>query len=131
MSDIPEELRYAKSHEWVRREDDGTLTVGITQHAQEALGDMVFVELPEVGRQVNAGEECTVVESVKAASDVYSPIAGEIIAVNEVLVDSPEQVNQAPYGAGWLFRLRPTDLSPLNELLDAKAYAAQLEAEEG
>lgn len=127
MSEIPADLKYTKTHEWVRLNDDGTATVGITDYAQAQLGDMVFVEIPEVGRVVTAGEECAVVESVKAASDVYSPVAGEVIEVNEALTDHPELLNQDPYGEGWLFRLQPVE--PLDELLDADAYAA-LEAED-
>lgn len=129
MSEVPEGLKYTSSHEWVRAESDGTVTVGITDHAQELLGDLVFVELPEVGRGVGSGEECGVVESVKAASDVYSPLAGEITAVNEALTDAPELVNQSPFADGWLFRLRPADAAALDKLLDAKAYQAQLDDE--
>lgn len=125
MSNLPHELKYSKSHEWVREEDDGTVTVGITDHAQGLLGDMVFVELPELERVVNAEEECAVVESVKAASDVYSPVAGTIIEVNSAVEDSPELVNQDPYGDGWLFKL--SDVSGLDELLDADAYAEMVE----
>lgn len=129
MSNVPEELRYAKTHEWVRREDDGTVTVGITKHAQELLGDMVFVELPEVGQSVEADADCAVVESVKAASDVYAPVAGEVTAVNAELEGSPELVNQAPYGDGWLFRLRPNDISDVDGLMDAAAYSEMVEEE--
>lgn len=129
MSEVPEGLKYTSSHEWVRAESDGTVTVGITDHAQELLGDLVFVELPEVGRSVGSGEECGVVESVKAASDVYSPLAGEITAVNGALTDAPELVNQSPFADGWLFRLRPADSAALDRLLDAKAYQAQLDDE--
>jgi glycine cleavage system H protein len=125
MSNLPHELKYSKSHEWVREEDDGTVTVGITDHAQGLLGDMVFVELPELERVVNAEEECAVVESVKAASDVYSPLAGTVIEVNSAVEDSPELVNQDPYGDGWLFKLG--DISGLDELLDADAYAEMVE----
>lgn len=124
MSNVPEELKYSKSHEWVRREADGTVTVGITEHAQELLGDMVFVELPETGRAVAAEEDCAVVESVKAASDVYAPIAGEVTEVNSTLEDSPEIVNQDPYGEGWLFRMKPADEAEIDGLLDAAGYAA-------
>ena len=109
MSNIPSELRYATTHEWVRPEGDGTFTVGITEHAQELLGDMVFVELPEVGSQVSAGDDVAVAESVKAASDVYAPISGEIIAVNDELEDAPEQVNADPFGDGWLFKIKADD----------------------
>lgn len=130
MSEIPGELRYTRTHEWVRRLDDGTIQVGITDHAQGALGDMVFVELPEVGASLSGGDDCVVVESVKAASDVYAPVGGEVVAVNEAVANAPEVVNRDPYGDGWLFRLRPADASELNELLDAAAYQATLEADE-
>ncbi|WP_193073567.1 glycine cleavage system protein GcvH [Pseudomonas sp. FME51] len=126
MSDTPSELRYASSHEWTRQEADGTVTVGITNHAQDALGDVVFVELPEVGRQVQAGEECAVVESVKAASDIYAPVSGEVLANNEALVDAPELLNSDPYGAAWLFKIQPADASELDQLLDAEGYQASL-----
>ena len=126
MSDTPSELRYASSHEWSRQEADGTITVGITNHAQDALGDVVFIELPEVGRQLTAGEECAVVESVKAASDIYAPVSGEVIAVNEALADTPELVNEDPYGAAWFFRMQPTDTGELDKLLDAEGYQASL-----
>lgn len=127
MSNIPADLSYTKTHEWVRRNEDGTQTVGITDHAQAQLGDMVFVELPEVGRILPAAEECAVVESVKAASDVYSPVAGEVLEVNDALTEKPELINQEPYGAGWIFRMQPGE--SLDDLLDAAAYAA-LEAAE-
>lgn len=126
MSTIPAELRYASSHEWVREESDGTLTIGITDHAQDLLGDVVFVELPEVGRVVSAGEECAVVESVKAASDIYAPVSGEVIAVNESLDEAPEGVNGDPYGEAWFFKIKPSDSSELDKLLDAEAYGASL-----
>ena len=129
MSEIPSELRYTKSHEWVRSMDDGHLEVGISDHAQEMLGDMVYVELPEVGATVTAGDDCAVVESVKAASDVYAPISGEIVEVNSLLNDAPETVNSDPYGAGWLFRLQPVDDNEVNELLDAEGYSEVVEAE--
>ena len=128
MSNIPADLRYAASHEWARLEADGTVTVGISDHAQEALGDVVFVELPEVGAELAAGQEAGVVESVKAASDIYSPIAGEIVAVNEALVDSPELVNADPY-ANWFFKLKPSDVAELDKLLDAAGYQAAVEAD--
>jgi glycine cleavage system H protein len=118
---VPPELKYTENHEWVRVESDGALTVGITDHAQAALGDLVYVELPKVGRTVSAGEACAVVESVKAASDVYAPVAGEIIAGNDALSGAPESVNEDPY-AGWLFRMRPGDASTTATLLDAAAY---------
>lgn len=130
MSTIPAELKYSKSHEWVRREADGTVTVGITDHAQDLLGDMVFVELPEPGRRVKAGQECAVVESVKAASDVYSPVTGEVVAVNEAVSDNPELVNKEPYGEGWMMRLKPASVAELDALLDAAGYRAQVESEE-
>ena len=129
MSNIPENLRYTKSHEWVKAEDDGLVTVGITDHAQELLGDMVFIELPETGREVGTGEECAVVESVKAASDVYAPLAGRVVAVNDMLADAPETVNEDPYGDGWMFRIEPDDSAQLDDLLDAAAYS-DIEAED-
>ena len=129
MSEIPNELRFTKSHEWIRSMEDGSLEVGITDHAQEMLGDMVFVELPEVGSTLNGGDDCAVVESVKAASDVYAPITGEIIGVNNLLQDSPEAVNNDPFGDGWLFRIQPADAGELAEMLDAEAYTALVEAE--
>ncbi|HHM06396.1 MAG TPA: glycine cleavage system protein GcvH [Gammaproteobacteria bacterium] len=128
MSEIPADLHYSKSHEWLRQEEDGSYTVGVTDHAQDLLGDMVYVELPEVGRAVAAGEECAVVESVKAASDVYSPLAGKVVAVNEQLTDAPELVNKDPYGKGWLFRLRAA--GEVEGLLDAGAYREQIENED-
>lgn len=123
MSNAPANLKYTKSHEWVEKLNDGTMRVGITDHAQDLLGDMVYVEAPEVGRDVKAGEECAVVESVKAASDVYSPLSGEIVEVNETLTDNPDIVNKDPYGKGWIFRLRPTAADEWKKLLDADAYA--------
>jgi glycine cleavage system H protein len=128
MSNIPADLRYAASHEWVRLEADGTATVGISDHAQEALGDVVYLELPEVGSNLNAGQEAGVVESVKAASDIYAPISGVVIAVNQALTDSPEQVNSDPY-ASWFFKLQPSDAAELNKLLDAAAYTAACNTE--
>lgn len=122
MSDVPADLKYAKTHEWVRVEEDGTLTVGISEHAQELLGDMVYVEVPEVGAEVDAEQACAVVESVKAASDVYSPVTGEVIEVNETLADSPEIVNNDPYEAGWIMRVRPDKMDDLDQLMDADAY---------
>ena len=129
MSNIPVELKYAKTHEWARSNDDGSVTVGISDNAQDQLGDMVFIELPEVGQTVSAKEACAVVESVKAASDVYSPVSGEVVEVNESLADSPETVNQDAYGAGWLFRVQPTDAGELDGLMDGDAYAGFLEDE--
>jgi len=122
---IPTNLRYTSSHEWVRTEADGTVSIGITDHAQGALGDLVYLELPEVGRKLAAAEACAIVESVKAASDVYAPIAGEVVAVNEAVTKSPEQVNQDAYGA-WLFRMKPADASAAAKLLDARAYEATI-----
>ncbi|MEK9498504.1 glycine cleavage system protein GcvH [Photorhabdus sp. P32] len=130
MSNVPAELKYAESHEWVRAEGNGEYTVGITEHAQELLGDMVFVDLPEVGDGINLGDDCAVVESVKAASDIYAPLSGEIIAVNEALNDSPELVNSEPYNEGWLFRIKAADESELSSLLDAEGYQALLDEEE-
>lgn len=130
MSDIPETLLFAKSHEWVRQEDDGRITVGISDHAQHALGDLVYVELPEAGQTFAAGDACAVVESVKAASDVYSPVAGEVTAVNDALADAPELVNEDPYGEAWLFKLKPDSADDLQQLLDAAAYAEVI-ADEG
>ncbi|KUM39701.1 glycine cleavage system protein GcvH [Pseudomonas sp. EpS/L25] len=121
MSQIPADLRYAASHEWARLEADGSVTVGISDHAQEALGDVVFIELPEVGKTLAAGDQAGVVESVKAASDIYAPVGGEVIAVNEALADAPEQVNGEPYGA-WFFKLKPQDATELDRLLDADGY---------
>lgn len=129
MNNIPTTLRYTRSHEWIEHLEDGNLRVGITQHAQELLGDMVYVELPEIGRKVAAEQACAVVESVKAASDVYAPVAGQVIAVNDLLNTSPETVNKDPYGSGWLLVLRPADAQAWTELMDGAAYAAQVAAE--
>ncbi|BCD85885.1 glycine cleavage system H protein 2 [Pseudomonas solani] len=128
MSNIPADLRYAPSHEWARLEADGSVTVGISDHAQEALGDVVFVELPDVGKTLAAGQEAGVVESVKAASDIYSPVSGEVIAVNQLLTDSPEEVNNDPYGA-WFFKLKPANTAELDKLLDAAAYKASADSD--
>lgn len=128
MSEIPDHLRYTKDHEWVAETDDGTVLVGITHHAQEALGDLVFVELPEMNRDVEVGDVCAVVESVKAASDVYCPIAGKIAAVNIALDESPELVNAEPYGEGWLYRMTPSSPADMEDLLDADAYGRLLAA---
>jgi glycine cleavage system H protein len=125
---IPSDLKYTKSHEWARLEADGTVTVGITHHAQELLGDMVYVENPAVGRQLSAGEECAVVESVKAASDVYAPVAGEVIAVNGDVTDAPEKINQDAYAA-WMFKIKPSNTADVGSLLDAAAYQALVESE--
>jgi glycine cleavage system H protein len=129
MSEIPAKLKYSKTHEWVRQEEGGNLTVGITDHAQELLGDLVYVELPAIGTIIHAGVECMVVESVKAASDVYGPVEGKIIEVNTLLVDQPELINQDPYGGGWLFRLHLNDTADLDRLLDAEDYANTIAAE--
>ncbi len=129
MSNVPADLRYLKSHEWARLEADGTVTVGISDHAQQALGDLVFAEVPDAGRRVAAGEACAVVESVKAASNVYSPVSGEVVASNADLGGKPELINQDPYGAGWLMRVRPDDKTQFAAMLDAKAYEAALAAE--
>jgi glycine cleavage system H protein len=126
-SSLPTDLHYTKSHEWVRKNADGTVTVGITDHAQHALGDLVFAETPEAARSLPAGEACAVVESVKAASDVYSPLAGEVVAGNDALADAPEKINSDPYGEGWLFRLKPADPAAVDALLDGAAYARFLE----
>ena len=130
MSDIPDELLYTKSHEWIRVTDDGSVVIGITDHAQEALGDMVFVELPEVGMSFESGGDMAVVESVKAASDVYAPVAGEVEQNNDALTDAPELINSDPYGEGWFLRLKPSDAAQLDGLLDADAYAAVVAAED-
>lgn len=126
---IPSDLRYTKSHEWVKLEADGTAMVGITQHAQELLGDMVFVETPQVGRELEKGEECAVVESVKAAADIYSPVAGQVTAVNPDLEAAPEKINQDAYSA-WLFKLKPADAADVDDLMDATAYRQMLESED-
>ena len=124
---IPSDLKYTRSHEWVRSEGDGTLSIGITDHAQELLGDLVFIELPEVGRELAAEQEAAVVESVKAAADVYAPVAGSVVEVNQTVIDAPERVNQDPYTA-WLFRMRPEAASDLDALLDAAAYQQLVDA---
>jgi glycine cleavage system H protein len=118
---VPNGLKYTDTHEWLRREDDGSVTIGITDHAQKALGDLVYVELPAVGRRVTANEACAVVESVKAASDVYAPIAGEVVAANDALTGTPEAVNEDAYAA-WLFRIRPSESDALSKFMDADAY---------
>lgn len=127
MSNIPEDLKYAASHEWVRVDEEGVATVGISDHAQDALGDIVFVELPEPGTTVNARDEVSVVESVKAASDIYSPVSGEIVAVNEALLDAPETVNSSPYENGWFYKIKISDEAELDELMDAEAYSDHCE----
>ncbi len=129
MIDTPQELKYASTHEWARLED-GVVTVGISDHAQSALGDVVYVELPEIGQPVAAQEEAAVVESVKAASDIFAPVGGSIVATNSILEEAPETVNEDPYGDGWFFKIEPDDTAELDELLDAEAYAEACEAEE-
>jgi len=128
MSNVPADRKYARSHEWVREETDGTVQVGISDHAQQALGDLVFVEVPELGRILKQGDACAVVESVKAASDVYAPVAGTVVAVNEALAQAPELVNQDPYGKGWIMRLKPSEALASADLLNAEAYATLAEA---
>jgi glycine cleavage system H protein len=128
MSNVPADLKYARSHEWLRTLPDGLVEVGISDHAQEALGDLVFVEVPVVGRTLKQGDACAVVESVKAASDVYAPVAGTVVAVNDALAQSPELVNQDPYGKGWIMRLKPDGAPSPGDLLDAAAYTALAEA---
>ncbi len=130
MSHIPGDLKYLSSHEWIRIESDGTAFVGITDHAQEAMGDLVFVETPEVGSTVTAGEEAGVVESVKAASDIYAPLTGEVLSTNETLEETPEAINNDPYGDGWMFQVKISDTNELESLLSADDYKAQLETEE-
>jgi len=127
MSDVPSDLRYRDSHEWVRLDDDGSVVVGITDHAQAALGDIVFVELPEPGLSYAQGDACAVVESVKAASDIYAPISGEIIEFNPALEDDPSLVNSDPYGDGWLFSMAPADVGEIDALMDKKAYIESIE----
>ncbi len=129
-NDVPNELSYTKSHEWVRVDEDGIATIGITDHAQEQLGDLVFVELPEVGTELGVGSECAVVESVKAASDVYSPVSGEVVEANEVLADAPETINQDAYEEGWIFRVRLSHPEEVDGLMDADSYAEHCELEE-
>ena len=129
MSNIPADLRYASTHEWVRPEGDGVFTVGISDHAQQLLGDMVFIELPDIGAEVGTGDDVAVAESVKAASDVYSPITGEVLEVNPELEDSPELVNSDPYGDGWLFKIKAEDPEEAQGLFDAEAYEGNIEDE--
>ena len=127
MSDLPTELKYASSHEWARLESDGTIVVGITDHAQAALGDIVYIELPEVGATLDAGSEVAVVESVKAASDIYSPLSGEVIEINLALEDEPGTVNISPYADGWFFRVKPSEASELEDMMDASDYQAMVD----
>jgi len=129
VSNFPDDLKYAASHEWARVDDDGVATIGISFHAQDALGDIVFVELPEVGAMVNAKEEVAVVESVKAASDIYCPLSGEVTEINEALVEAPETVNSLPYDNGWFFKVKLNDPAELNELMDAEAYSEHCDGE--
>ncbi|MDO6683859.1 MULTISPECIES: glycine cleavage system protein GcvH [unclassified Agarivorans] len=130
MATIPAELRYASTHEWVRSEGDGVYTVGISEHAQELLGDMVFIDLPDVGDDIDAGDDCAVAESVKAASDIYAPVSGEVVEINEDLEDSPELVNSDAYGDGWMFKVKVSDEAELENLLSAEDYAATIEEDE-
>ncbi|GAA3569356.1 glycine cleavage system protein GcvH [Marinobacter xestospongiae] len=130
MSEMPANVKYIETHQWVRDEGDGTATVGITDFAQEQLGDVVYIGLPEVGATVNGGEEAGVAESVKSASDVFSPVTGEVLAINESLEDEPEKVNEDPYGDGWLFKVRLADTGELDSLLDAEAYAEKVAEQE-
>lgn len=130
MKELPEDLRYTDTHEWVRDNGDGTVTVGITAHAQELLGDLVYVECPRIGNRVSADQACGVVESVKSASDLYAPLAGEIVSINETLTEAPEQVNADPYGEGWIYQLVPDDAAELEALLDSTAYQELLDSQE-
>ena len=128
MADIPNNLKFLESHEWARVEEDGTVTVGISDHAQEILGDIVFVELPEVGKEISQSADIAIVESVKAASDVYSPLSGEVTEINEALNDNPEIINTSPYDDGWFFKIKPQDISEMEKLLDAGAYESSSES---
>ncbi len=127
MSNVPSDLKYISSHEWIRVEDDGTVTIGITDHAQELLGDVVYVELPEIDSEVALEDEIAVVESVKAASDIYAPLSGTIIAVNDALEDAPETVNSSPYDDGWMFKMKPSEPSEIDGLIDAESYQNEIE----
>ena len=129
MSEIRSELKYLSSHEWARVEEDGTVTIGITDYAQDSLGDVVYVECPEIGATVTAGEQAAVVESVKAASDIYAPLSGEVIAINEALEDTPELVNESPFDDGWFFKVQPSEIAELDNALDSQAYEEGLEDE--
>ncbi|MFT4651800.1 MAG: glycine cleavage system H protein [Porticoccaceae bacterium] len=129
MSDLPVELKYARSHEWARLDSEGTVLIGITDHAQEALGDVVYVELPEIGAEIDAGAEIAVVESVKAASDIYSPVSGQVVEVNQTLEDEPEAVNRSPYADGWLFRIKLSNPDELNDMMDVDSYLMAIESE--
>ena len=128
MAEVPSNLKFLESHEWARLEEDGTVTVGISDHAQELLGDIVFVELPDIGKEVTQSGDTAIVESVKAASDVYSPMSGEITEINEVLIDNPEIINTSPYENGWFFKIKPQDISEMDKLLDAQAYESSSES---
>ena len=128
MADIPNNLKFLESHEWARVEEDGTVTVGISDHAQELLGDIVFVELPEVRKEISQSADIAIVESVKAASDVYSPLSGEVTEINEALNDNPEIINTSPYDEGWFFKIKPQDISEMEKLLDAGAYESSSES---
>ena len=128
MAEVPSNLKFLESHEWARLEEDGTVTVGISDHAQELLGDIVFVELPDIGKEVTQSGDTAIVESVKAASDVYSPLSGEITEINEALIDNPEIINTSPYENGWFFKIKPQDISEMDKLLDAKAYESSSES---
>ena len=128
MAEVPSNLKFLESHEWARLEEDGTVTVGISDHAQELLGDIVFVELPDIGKEVAQSGDTAIVESVKAASDVYSPLSGEITEINEALIDSPEIINTSPYESGWFFKIKPQDISEMDKLLDAQAYESSSES---
>lgn len=127
MAKVPSNLKFLDSHEWARVEDDGTVTVGISDHAQELLGDIVFVELPEIGKEISQSSDIAIVESVKAASDVYSPLSGEVTEINEALNDNPEIINSSPYKDGWFFKIKPQDISEMEKLLDAAAYESSSE----
>ncbi|MFT5038708.1 MAG: glycine cleavage system H protein [Flavobacteriaceae bacterium] len=129
MSDLPVELKYARSHEWARLDSEGTVLIGITDHAQEALGDVVYVELPEIGAEIDAGAEIAVVESVKAASDIYSPVSGQVVEVNQTLEDEPEAVNRSPYADGWLFRIKLSNPDELNDMMDVDSYLMAIEGQ--
>lgn len=129
MSELRPELKYLSTHEWARLEEDGTVTIGITDHAQEALGDVVFVDLPEVGTNVSIEEESAVVESVKAASDIYAPLSGEVVAINNALDEEPEIVNSSPYDDGWFYKVKPSNIDDLDKALSASEYQAQIDSE--
>ena len=128
MAEVPNNLKFLDSHEWARLEEDGTVTVGISDHAQELLGDIVFVELPDIGKEVTQSGDTAIVESVKAASDVYSPLSGEITEINETLIDNPGIINTSPYDSGWFFKIKPQDINEMDKLLDAKAYESASES---